>query len=107
MNLSILAEHRLMLPDGGMKPLGVDLLDALHHFKQPGTAGDLISLEGGRHRKADGFFGTGRIRHYQISGQRVQMAVGTLHGGIKALQVDCQIGAFLSVHYLFSPYCFG
>ena len=70
-----------------------NLFHPLNGFKQPCSAGYLVGLQGGRHRKADGFLGAGGICHYEIGGQGVQMAVYALHRGIETFQVDCQIGA--------------
>ena len=93
MVLAILSPDCLFLPDGSLQPLGVDFPDTLDGFKQPRSAGDLVGFQGGRHCKADGLFGAGGVRHHQIGGQGVQMAVYALHRGIKTFQVDCQIGA--------------
>jgi hypothetical protein len=82
-----------VLLDGSLQPLGVDLFHPLNGFKQPCSAGYLVGFQGGRHRKADGLFGAGGVRHHQIGGQGVQMAVYALHRGIETFQVDCQIGA--------------
>jgi hypothetical protein len=90
---AVLSPDCLFLPDSGLQPLSVDLFHPLDGFKQPCSAGYLVSFQGGRHRKADGFLGAGGIRHHQIGGQGVQMAVYALHRGIEAFQVDCQIGA--------------
>jgi len=90
---SILSPDCLVLPDGSLQPLGVDLFHPLDGFKQPCSAGYLVGFQGGRHRKADGLFGAGGVRYHQIGGQRVQMAVYALHRGIETFQVDCQIGA--------------
>ena len=91
--LAVLSPDCLFLPDGSLQPLSVDLFHPLDGFKQPRSAGYLVSFQGGRHRKADGLFGAGGVRHHQIGGQGVQMAVYALHRGIEAFQVDCQIGA--------------
>ena len=90
---AVLSPDRLFLPDGSLQPLGVDLFHPLNGFKQPCSAGYLVSFQGGRHRKADGLFGAGGVRHHQIGGQGVQMTVYALHRGIETFQVDCQIGA--------------
>ena len=90
---AVLSPDCLVLTDGSLQPLSVDLFHPLDGFKQPRSAGYLVSFQGGRHRKADGLFGAGGVRHHQIRGQGVQIAVYTLHRGIKAFQVDCQIGA--------------
>ena len=90
---AVLSPDCLFLPDGSLQPLGVDLPDTLDGFKQPRSAGYLVSFQGGRHRKADGFLGAGGVRYHQIGGQGVQMTVYALHRGIEAFQVDCQIGA--------------
>ena len=90
---AILSPDCLVLPDGSLQPLNVDLFHPLNGFKQPCSAGYLVGFQGGRHRKADGLFGAGGVRHHQIGGQGVQMAVYALHRGIEAFQVDCQIGA--------------
>ena len=90
---AVLSPDCLFLPDGGLQPLGVDLFHPLNGFKQPCSAGYLVSFQGGRHRKADGLFGAGGVRHHQIGGQGVEMAVYALHRGIETFQVDCQISA--------------
>ena len=90
---TVLSPDRLVPPDGSLQPLGVDLFHPLDGFKQPRSAGYLVSFQGWRHRKADGFLGAGGVRYHQIRGQGVQMAVYALHRGIEAFQVDCQIGA--------------
>ena len=44
MVLAILSLDRLFLPDGSLQPLGVDLPDTLDGFKQPRSAGYLVSF---------------------------------------------------------------
>ena len=41
---AIFPTHCLMLPDGSLQPLGVDLFHPLNSFKQPCSAGYLVSL---------------------------------------------------------------
>ena len=93
MIFAVLSPDCLLLPDGSLQPLSVDLPDTLDGFKQPRSAGDLVGFQRGRHCKADGLFGAGGVRHHQIGGQRVEMAVHALHRGVETFQVDCQIGA--------------
>ena len=42
--LAILSPDCLLLPDGSLQPLGVDLFHPLNRLKQPRSAGDLVSF---------------------------------------------------------------
>ncbi len=54
MIFAVLSPDCLVLTDGSLQPLSVDLFHPLDGFKQPRSAGYLVSFQGGRHRKADG-----------------------------------------------------
>ena len=74
---------------------GVDSGDLLHHLEQTWPSRQTAGLQGGRNRKADGFFGTGGVRHHQMGGQRVQPTLHTLHRGKKGFEIDGDIGPLL------------
>ena len=71
----------------GPQALGVHLLDPLDHLEQPRPAGDAVGFQRGRHRQTDGFISTALVRHHQIGGQGVQLALDALHGSVKAAEV--------------------
>ena len=73
--------------------LCVHLLYSFLYLKQPCTARYAVRLEGRRHREANGLVGAALVRHHQIRVQRVKPPLGTLHGGIKALEVYGDVDA--------------
>ena len=52
-------------------------------------------IEGGSNGKADSFVGTALIRNDEVCVHRIKSALPTLNRSIKALEVDCDICAFL------------
>lgn len=72
-------------------PFRVDLLDTLHHFKKPRSAGDAVCLQGGSHGKADGFLCPAGVSHHQIGGQRVEPTLHAFYGGVESFQVNGDI----------------
>ena len=64
--------------------LSIDLLNLLDYFKQSCSAGDTVSFQRRRNRKADGFLGPADIRNHKVCGKRIKPARYTLNGGIKA-----------------------
>ena len=64
--------------------LPIDLLNLLDNFKQSCSAGDTVSFQRRRNRKADGFLGSADICNHKIGRQRIKPARYTLNGGIKA-----------------------
>ena len=74
-------------------PPGIDLLDLLHHLKEPGPAGNAVGFQGGGHGQADGLVRAALVRHHQVGGHGVQPPLHTLHRGVKALEVTAHIGS--------------
>ena len=65
--------------------LPIDLLNLLDNLKQSCSAGDTVSFQRRRNRKADGFLGSCDISHHKVCGKRIKPERYTLNGGIKAL----------------------
>ena len=82
----------------GPQALGVDLLHPLDYLKEPGPSGDAPGFQRGRHGQTDGLFRAAQICHYQIGFQGVQAPLHAFHAGIKALQVDGNVGSAAHVH---------
>ena len=76
-------------------PLGVDLLDALAHLKQPSAAGNAVAFERWRHRQTDGLVRAGLVRHHKVRVERIEVALLALYGGIEGFQVDGKVGVRL------------
>ena len=68
---------------GGIRALslGVHLLDLLDDFKETGSAGDAVGLEGWGDGQTDGLFGTAQIGNYQVGSQGVQTPLNHLDTG--------------------------
>ena len=64
---------------------GVYLCDALDDLEKPGSAGDAVSFERGRHGEADGLLRAPLVRHDKVRRERIESAVHALHGREKRL----------------------
>ena len=64
-------------------PLVIDLLDPLDHLKQPGPAGNAISLQGRCDRQTDGLFSAAQVRHHEVGVQWIQPTLDALHTRVK------------------------
>ena len=72
---------------------GILRLYLLHHFKQPGPAGNAVGLQRRGNSQADGLFRAAAVSHHKAGVQRVQPPLYTLHRGIEGLQVNGDIGS--------------
>ena len=80
------------VPRGLCPSFGVHLAQSLHHLEKACPSADAVLLQRGRHGQADGLFRAAPVGHHQVGGQRVQSALHALHGGVKRLQIDGNIG---------------
>ena len=78
------------IPEG--YTLGVDLPDLLLDFEQARPSGDAAGFQRGGDGEADRLVRPGLVGDHQIGRQRVEFPVGALHGGVKRLQVDGDVG---------------
>ena len=105
------APHLWVVPGGAGEPPArglplppeVDLLDLLHHLKEPRPAGDAVGFEGGGHGQADGLVRPPFVRHHQVGGHGVQPPLHALYRGVKALEVTADITLLL--HAPVTPFC--
>ena len=84
------------------QPGTVHLLYLLDHFKQAGSAGNAICLQGRSHRQADGFLRAALVRHHQVRVQRIQSSVHAFHRSVKTFQINCNIDS----HRITSNTCY-
>ena len=82
--------------DAVAKPLRIDLLNTLKHFKKPRPAGNAICFQGRRNSQTDRFLRPAFIRNHQIGGQRIELALNAFDRSIKAFQVDRNISPGLN-----------
>ena len=66
--------------------LPIDLFNLLDYLKQSCSAGDTVSFQRRRNRKADGFLCPADICNHKIGRQRIKPARYALNGGIKAFK---------------------
>ncbi len=81
-------------------PDRIDLADAFHSLEQTRPAGDPIGLEGGGDGETDCLFRARGVCDHKTGVQRIEAAFATLHRGVKAFQVDGDIGPILRFPHL-------
>ena len=79
-------------PDAFAQPLRIGVFYPLNDLKKPCPAGNPICFETRGNSQTDCFFRAAFVCHNQVRGQRVQPAFPAFDRGIKAFQVDGDIG---------------
>ncbi|EJW94120.1 hypothetical protein EVA_17768 [gut metagenome] len=78
--------------------LGVTGRFSQYRLEQTGTSTDAVCLQRRSDRQTDGLLRARSIGHDEISGERIQSSLYTLHRGEERLQVDGYIGTLYKIH---------
>ena len=62
------------------------------HLKEPAAPGQAILFQGRRDGQTDGLVRAGRVGDHQIGGKWIQAPLHAFNGGIKAFQINGNIG---------------